>query len=149
MTTNKKTIISLMIIVFLFVFDRFLKILALKEKFNNYQIFGNLLKFNFTPNYYIAFSLPIKGAALTIFIFFIITFLLFYTVVMWQKKEYIIFLFLIAISLGSISNLWDRVKFGYVIDYFDLKYFTIFNIADILIVSSAILLIIYLHLKNK
>ncbi len=149
MLTNKKTIIFLLIIVFLFVLDRFLKILSLKEKFNNYQIFGDLLKFNFVPNYYIAFSIPLKGDILTIFIFLIITSLLFYTAILWQKKEYILFLFLIAISLGAISNLWDRIEFGYVIDYLDLKYFTIFNLADVLIVSNALLLIIYLQLKNK
>ncbi len=149
MPLNKKTIIFLLIIVFLFCLDRFLKNLALRGEFNNFPIFGNLLKFNFASNYYIAFSLPLKGKILTIFIFFIIIFLLFYIIVLWQKKEYAISLFLFAISLGAISNLWDRIKFGYVIDYFNLKYFTVFNVADVLIVVSALFIFVCLRLNNN
>ncbi|MBU1778489.1 signal peptidase II, partial [Patescibacteria group bacterium] len=38
------------------------------------------------------------------------------------------------IIFGAISNLTDRLEYGYVIDYFSLKYFTIFNLADVMIV---------------
>ncbi len=47
---------------------------------------------------------------------------------------------------GIVGNLWDRIKYGYVIDYLAFNifgyHFPIFNLADSLIVISIILLII-------
>lgn len=47
---------------------------------------------------------------------------------------------------GIIGNLWDRLKYGKVIDYLDFKIFgynfPVFNFADICIVISVILLLI-------
>jgi lipoprotein signal peptidase len=50
-----------------------------------------------------------------------------------------------AIILGATSNLADRFQYGYVIDYFDLKYFTVFNLADVLIVGGTIGLLWFLR----
>ena len=48
---------------------------------------------------------------------------------------------------GILGNLFDRIKFGSVIDYLDLKIFNynfpIFNFADMCIVVSIFLLLIY------
>ena len=46
---------------------------------------------------------------------------------------------------GSIGNLYDRVAFGYVRDMIQTKFmdFPVFNVADILITSGAVLLIVY------
>ena len=54
---------------------------------------------------------------------------------------------LTILLFGAISNIIDRIRLGFVIDYIDLKYFTIFNIADIMIVGSIGLLIIT-NIKN-
>lgn len=43
---------------------------------------------------------------------------------------------------GALGNLIDRVRVGYVIDYIDLHFWPVFNIADIAIVVGAGLLII-------
>ncbi|MBE6149287.1 MAG: signal peptidase II [Firmicutes bacterium] len=60
-----------------------------------------------------------------------------------NKKNFVIFSLLQA---GIIGNLIDRVLYGYVIDFFDFTIFgfdfAIFNIADIFIVVSIILLIL-------
>ena len=46
---------------------------------------------------------------------------------------------------GGIGNLIDRVRFGYVVDMFELKlfHFAIFNVADICVTVAFCLLIIY------
>lgn len=42
---------------------------------------------------------------------------------------------------GSIGNVIDRVKTGYVIDFFDFRIWPVFNIADIAIVCGVFLII--------
>ncbi|SCX86777.1 signal peptidase II [Alkaliphilus peptidifermentans] len=45
-------------------------------------------------------------------------------------------LFIIA---GAVGNLIDRVRFGYVVDFFDFRIWPVFNIADMSIILGAIL----------
>ena len=54
---------------------------------------------------------------------------------------------LLLILLGALSNFFDRLAYGYVIDYFYLKNFTIFNLADASISGGAILALIGLNKK--
>jgi hypothetical protein len=54
---------------------------------------------------------------------------------------------LIFIFSGAISNLIDRVYYGCVIDFIDLKVWPVFNLADIFICLGAFLLIIKLNKK--
>lgn len=54
---------------------------------------------------------------------------------------------LVAISLitsGGIGNLIDRLKQGYVVDFFDFRIWPVFNIADIAVTCGCGLLILYL-----
>ncbi|MBQ5317665.1 MAG: signal peptidase II [Oscillospiraceae bacterium] len=52
----------------------------------------------------------------------------------------------VMVMAGGIGNLIDRVRFGYVIDYLDVKLFNfaVFNFADICVVLGAIFLLIFL-----
>lgn len=54
---------------------------------------------------------------------------------------------LILILSGAISNLLDRLYFGCVIDFIDLRIWPIFNLADIFICLGVFLLIIKLNKK--
>jgi len=146
----KKTALSMTFAVFLIIFDRFFKILSKKFFLNNeIKIIGNFFKFNFEKNYFIAFSIPISGYILNILIILIILLLLILIIKFIQKKQFISSIYLLFIILGASSNLFDRIYYGYVIDYFDLKYFTIFNLADCLIVFGSIGLLLMLNKKNK
>lgn len=55
------------------------------------------------------------------------------------------------IIAGAIGNLIDRVKMGYVIDFFDFRFIWnyVFNIADIFVVVGTLLLCIYLIKSGK
>ncbi len=133
---NKKTATIIFgLAVFLLGLDRFLKSVALNYE-GEYSLFGNLLKFNFVKNYFIAFSLPLGGGILVAIIVAIVIFLLIYAIRLIKDKKYLEFSLIISVIFGALSNLFDRLRYGYVIDYLDLKYFTIFNIADAMIVMS-------------
>lgn len=126
---------------FFLLLDRILKSLALAGNFDTpKKILGDFFALYFTPNYYIAFSLPLKGLWLNILISSLVVLLLIYLFRLILKKKFNdgVFLPLTILLFGAISNLTDRWFLGYVVDYFDLKFFTIFNLADALIVSAAI-----------
>jgi len=147
MLHKKKTAIVILILaVFLLLIDRFLKNLALNSV-ENYSLIGETLKFNFAKNYFIAFSLPLGGWLLLAIISAIMTFLLIYSIQLYKKDNFIESALLSSVFLGSASNLFDRLKIGYVIDYIDLKYFTVFNVADAMIVGAVIALL-FLEIKK-
>lgn len=45
---------------------------------------------------------------------------------------------------GAIGNMIDRVRINYVIDFFDLKVWPIFNVADIFICIGSVIVIYYI-----
>jgi signal peptidase II len=92
------------------------------------------VKFNFIGNKNIAFSLPVTGYGLNFIVAAVVLSLLVYAVYLWQKKQAVELLCLTAMILGASSNLYDRFVYGFVIDYIDVTFFTLFNLADALVV---------------
>lgn len=144
----KKIIAIYMAIIFFIGLDRFLKVLALVDQGRQFNLIGEILKFNFRTNYYIAFSLPLAGRVLEFLLVLIILSLIWLGLFYWFKRQDDKLIPLFLIILGAGSNLFDRLKYGYVIDYLDLKYFTVFNLADAMIVGGVILLLISLNKKG-
>lgn len=56
---------------------------------------------------------------------------------------------LILILAGALGNLHDRVWYGYVRDFVDLRYWPIFNLADAYIVVGAVLIVLYSFLEGR
>lgn len=141
---KKISIISLAVILI----DRIVKILVT----NNFElnvrneIINNFFYITNCHNYGAAFSLFSGNVIFLIFITLIVLFLIYREV----KKSSInkVNSILYGLLLGGIiGNLFDRIFYGYVIDYLDFKIFNldfaIFNIADMAIVIGALLLIIF------
>ena len=144
--------IALILGAMFFVGDRFLKLAF----YNNYlssprAIIGDWLQFNFVPNRFIAFSLPLAGLSLDVVLSLIIIGLIAYLLYLIPNKETddLEFVGLTFLILGAISNLMDRFRFGFVIDYLDFKYFTILNIADVLITFGVGILIYQIYVKRS
>lgn len=65
-----------------------------------------------------------------------------------QKNPFILTLSLAFFAGGGIGNMIDRVRLGYVIDFFNFEFidFPIFNVADSFISIGAVLIVLYLIL---
>lgn len=101
--------------------------------------FDQILKyFSSNPicNKNIAWSIPIAPA---IFYFVWIAIIAVLISIFFRAKSPSLKIFLIFIFSGAISNIIDRVRFGCVVDYIDLKFFPVFNLADVYIAVGIIL----------
>ena len=65
-----------------------------------------------------------------------------------MREDKLTYYIIVATIGGALGNLYDRIAFGYVRDFLDVKFFAIFNVADIFIVLGMIALtgrLIYLE----
>jgi len=137
---NKNIIIILFMIMF-FVLDRLFKILSFKIR-EDFSIIKDFFKFTFFPNKFISFSIPFSGVGLKIILSLLLILIIFYLVITFKNKKYNEFLAFFSIFLGALSNFFDRIYYSYVIDYLNLMFFSVFNLADVLIVGGCLYLII-------
>lgn len=150
--TNKKNKIQILqniaiasVIAIFFISDRILKNLALSfgENFS-FEIIPDLFSFSLAKNYFISFSIPLSGPILNFSLVFVILAILVYLFYLIKTKKgfnWEVSLFFI-LFLGAISNFYDRLSLGFVVDYLSLQYFTVFNLADVMISFSSLTLII-------
>ena len=136
-----------LVAIFFVLLDQGLKVFALAglagEKIS---LIKGLLAFDLTKNPYMAFSLPLAGFWLNIAI--LLTLALILAIILKDCRRHSInSAFLFFIFLGGLSNLIDRLRFGYVIDYLDLSYFTVFNLADAM-VTFGVLALFYFNFKE-
>jgi len=148
--TNKKIIISIIIIFFIFLLDRITKILILNiaeetgevdiyinSFFNLYLVWNKGIGFGL-----LSFDQEHIYNSITILII-LINFIIIYLIYLEKGiKTY----FLLAILSGSLGNLFDRIYYNAVPDFMDLNYkgfhWFIFNVADIFITLGIICLIL-------
>ena len=145
----KDFILSLPVLV-LFVADRVLKYYFLKNpavKFGGDFLFG--LNFHFEKNFGIAFSIKLPQLFLIILVSIIIIILISILIKSYKNKDLDLVFSLILIIVGAISNLIDRLRYGFVIDYIDLPWFTVLNLADCLITVGVGILLINIFFNNK
>lgn len=146
----KKKIIIVALIVF--IMDQIIKILA-SIYLTNVSIIPNVLSLTYAKNYGVAFSMLKEKRLIIIIISILLISFLIYVL----KKDYILKdkdTLLINISFGLLfggilGNLFDRIIRGFVIDYINVSFFSIFNLADIAITFGVVLLLIDNIKENK
>ena len=107
------------------------------------QLAKNVFAFTSFCNKNIAWNIPVH-AGIFYFVWIAIVASLIY--IFFKSKNIYPKIFLIIILSGAISNIIDRVRLGCVVDYIDLKFWPVFNLADVYITVGIILLLI-LNLK--
>jgi signal peptidase II len=149
MRFNIKKIVAIHLAIIFFIgLDRWLKVFALANQGQGFNLIGEVFKFHYQANYNIAFSLPLAGGWLMVLILLIIIALIWFFVYCYQEQDYARLAPIASIILGASSNLSDRYRYGRVIDYLDLSYFTVFNLADVMIVAGVLIFIIFLYKKK-
>jgi lipoprotein signal peptidase len=136
-TNLRYKIISLLGLIF-FILDRLFKNLALHGTIDHQKNYHLALSFDFLPNW------------LVLGLHILITLILIsYLIKTWQqRKELVFFISLTLIIIGALSNLIDRLRYSFVIDYIDMHFYYN-NLADIYIWAGVVLLIIYSFKKDK
>lgn len=126
--------------VFLIIIDRLAKVVALQVWHSQPVKIVPGLFLTVSKNYSLAFSL--KSLINPLFLIIPLLIILLVLLITEIKKNNVkTALPLFFILVGAASNLYDRLAYGYVIDYIDLKYFTVFNIADVMICCGILFLI--------
>jgi signal peptidase II len=120
-----------------FILDRVLKQIALSEKLKSFLNFN----FSLSLNKGIALSLPLAEKFLYFLLIIIIFWLSAVILKSYQKKELTNILGLSLILTGTFSNLFDRILYGAVIDYFLFWEITIFNLADVMILTGGAIIL--------
>lgn len=126
--------------VFLVICDRLLKAIAINVWQQSQEIISGL-SLIFSKNYEVAFSIPTFINPLIVIIPITII-LIFFFVSSIKKRKTDVASALLFIILGAISNLYDRIVYGYIIDYIHIQYFTVFNLADVMICVGVVWLLL-------
>lgn len=144
--------VSVCLLVLLDQYTKMSAVLHLKNK-QPFVIIKNVFELHYLENTGTAWGM-MSGAInlfiiITIVVMIIVTFIVFR---MPAEKKYIpMRIMTILICAGAIGNFIDRIRFGYVVDFFYFKLidFPIFNVADCYVTISMILMIIFILFVYK
>ena len=139
----------------LFLIDRFTKIYMLEnlQPVGEKPVIDGFLQFSFIENRGAAFGI-LQGR---IWFFIILTVVIGAVIIYFIRKLIIkskypeIIFSLILILAGAVGNLYDRIAYGFVVDFFELMFvdFAVFNVADIFVVCGAVILVLLLLIDVK
>jgi signal peptidase II len=121
--------------------DQVTKFLALKFLQLNTPVplIKNFLNLTLVHNRGAAFGLFQNQLLLFVLVSFFAIALILYNLK--NKTNSTIFKFSLSLILGAcIGNLIDRLRFGFVVDFLDLRFWPVFNIADSVITIAALFL---------
>lgn len=138
-------------IIFLIFIDLFTKFIAKNDLLVPKNLVGDFLYLKYVENIWIAFSIPITGIVLKILTAVIILIIFwYYFTEEKQKKSKIIDSSFIFILAWALWNWYERIFNWKVIDFIWVKYFSVFNLADVFLTVWVILYLVnYIFLKKE
>lgn len=154
-TKKRMIVLDLILMIVLTYIDQITKQLAvlyLKDR-PPYPIIKGVFELNYLENRGAAFGMLQNQKAFFVLIACVTLLAILYVLIkMPEGKKYIwLHVLLVFIASGAVGNMIDRVRFEYVVDffYFVLINFPIFNVADIYVSVSCVLLAILLLFVYK
>lgn len=134
------------IIILGIILDRITKIYATNNFIEN-PIKTSLINLVYVENRGAAFGiLQNKRILFVILTIVVVLMLVIYFFKNYKTNEKILNISLSLIISGALGNFYDRILQGYVVDFLEFSFFNfpVFNIADTLITSGCILMIVYI-----
>lgn len=144
----KLLIIDLVLLILLVCADQFTKYTAVLKLKNQpaFNIIDGVLEFNYLENRGAAFGMLQNQKSFFVFVAVIFLGVIIYVLIKTpdDKKYTKLHFLLVMIAGGAIGNMIDRLKLDYVVDfiYIVLINFPIFNVADMYVTFSTVILII-------
>ena len=144
----KWLVFDLLFLIILVVLDQITKYIAVIKLKNQpaFNIIDGVLEFNYLENRGAAFGMLQNQKMFFVFVAVIFLGVITYVLVKVpvEKKYNRIHVLLVLIAAGAIGNMIDRLRLDYVVDfiYFVLINFPIFNVADIYVTVSTLILVI-------
>lgn len=105
---------------------------------------GSIMSFTYVRNTGAAFSMMSGRTAFLVVLPLIVMILAVWYMEKHKREHWTMYVALSFIIGGGLSNMADRLIFGYVTDMFDFHFWPVFNVADIFICTGCGLLIIYI-----
>lgn len=156
-TNSRKSIkiyiIPIIIIGLLTAFDQLTKFMITSsyELYESRPVIKNILSFTYIQNRGMAWGMLQGKRIIFVILTIIILFLCFaiYSNIADKAKYRLLRANMIILISGALGNMLDRIKLGYVIDFFEVKFidFPVFNVADIYVVVSMIIIFILIMFK--
>lgn len=144
---KKINIACILTLIITLVLDQLTKYLAqIKLSDGAFKIIDGVFSFTYLENRGVGFGFLQNKMYLILAINIIILILVFiyYTKLPKTNRFFFLHVLITLIVSGALGNMIDRIRLGYVIDffYFELIDFPIFNVADIYVTVSVILLMV-------
>ena len=152
MNKAKRFSIEFICFIILIILDQYTKYLAVNhlKDTSGIPIIKNVLELYYLPNGNTGAAFGMLSGHQLLFTIIALTVVLIIGYILYNmpldKKYYLMSILMLFIAAGGIGNMIDRVKQNYVVDfvYFSLINFPIFNVADIYVSVSTVILAIYL-----
>ena len=132
----------------IFIIDQIVKLFVgfSLELNTSITIFNNFFYISNVHNYGAAFSILYGNRTFLVLVSVITLVLVYYFLLKNKKFSWFNIIFYSLLIGGILGNLFDRIVYGYVVDYLDFYFFgynfPIFNVADMCIVVAVILAMI-------
>ena len=138
--TSPQKIVCLLLTTVVLVFgDQLLKLWVIKK--GGFFIIRDFLDIGFYKNYGIAFGIPLPYYIL----FPLVAAALILIIGRYWKKlaqgNNWVWLACLLIVGGALSNMFDRLYWGYVVDFIHFSFGSTFNVADVMIVAGVVVLL--------
>ena len=136
-------LIYILISIGILALDIFTKYLA-KTVFtvNEIAVIKDILYFTYVENRGAAFGILQNKQWFFVIVTLLIIFAMLFYLIKYKPESKLLKLSLVFIMSGGIGNLIDRIRFGYVVDFIDVRVinYPVFNVADCFVVIGAVLL---------
>jgi signal peptidase II len=107
------------------------------------DLLGGLVRLDYTRNSGAAFGFYQGGGALLAVVAIGVSAVIVFAYRRLARSPWVVRAALGLILGGAVGNLIDRVRLGYVVDFIDLRWWPVFNVADSAIVIGVALLVVH------